>query len=117
MLELMSAGRYIVFHTLILDQSFGWFFSFAYVLMPAFCCFLHFAQRAFCAARILAIAEADILRLFGDEELALIPFAFAHLTLWAVAIRARPAADKVRVTDVVPPDFRRAPSALEILAS
>ena len=87
------------------------------LLHAAFCCFLHSAQRAFCPARILAIAEADILRLFGEEEPALIRFAFAHLALWAAAIRARPAADKVWVAGVVLPDFRRAPSALEILAS
>ena len=44
----------------------------------AFCCFLHFAQRVFCAARIFAIAAADILRFLGAVVLIFLPLSLAQ---------------------------------------
>ena len=47
---------------------------------PAFCAFRHFAQRAFCAALILASAAPDNLRrLRVVIETTFRPLAFAHL--------------------------------------
>jgi hypothetical protein len=52
------------------------------------------AQRAFCAARIRAIAAGDILRRFVVEDEALfVPLTFAQRARCAAAILARPAAD------------------------
>lgn len=45
-------------------------------VVPRF--FRHFAQRAFCAARMWAIAEADNLRFYRAVIGATFPFAFAH---------------------------------------
>jgi hypothetical protein len=62
----------------------------------AFFCFLHFAQRALCAARIRAIAAADILRLpLLAMETTFFPLSFAQRARCAAAILARPAVDMV----------------------
>ena len=68
-----------------------------------FCCFLHFAQRAFCAARMRAIAWADILRLrLLLMETTFFPLALAQRARCAAAIRARAAADKVLPVRTLP---------------
>jgi hypothetical protein len=55
---------------------------------------LHFAHRAFWAARMRAIAAGEIRRLVRLAiEITFVPLTFAHRARWAAATRARPAAD------------------------
>jgi hypothetical protein len=60
-----------------------------------FCAFRHFAQRVFWAARMRAIAAADMVRFLrvGVVDSALGPLTLAQRARCAAAIRARPAAD------------------------
>jgi hypothetical protein len=65
-----------------------------YSFQAVFCCFLHFAHRAFCAARIRPNAAADSV-LFRLAMETTFPLAFAQRARCAAAIRGRPAADMV----------------------
>ena len=60
----------------------------------------HLAHRALCADAIRLRAEADSVRFLGTVFTlfaSLLVRVFAHLVLWAAAIRARPAANILRV--------------------
>jgi hypothetical protein len=58
---------------------------------------LIFAHLSFCAATILFLPGADIVRLLGTLETVfvcpLLPLSFDHLKRWAAAMRSRAAAD------------------------
>ena|SRR5215469_3504987 len=89
------------------------------------CAFRHLAQRAFCAARMRAMAAGDILRLgrLADEPLRTeddpLFFAFtrAQRARCAAAMRARPAVLMPPPAVVVGPPRRNAAIALWILCS
>jgi hypothetical protein len=73
----------------------------------AFCCFLHFAQRAFWAAAIRLRAAGEMARFGADALLAMettfgLPWTRAHRARCAAAIRRRPAADMPRLVFPLP---------------
>lgn len=71
-----------------------------------FCASRHFAQRAFWAARMRAIAAADIVRLLRVAVgSTFCPLALAQRARCAAAIRARPAADIPPAIPWFPTDF------------
>lgn len=90
---------------MVLGSDTKWFKNRA--VYTAFCRFLHFAQRAFCAARIRANAAADnFLFLMGVAVVVCFPLTLAQRARCAAAIRALPAADIVLLVLVLFPSLR-----------